>query len=103
MRRKRWLVISWMQEEFGWVAFDTLFAATEGDAEQAVLKVRGDRCIVSEVLRPKEFAARTASWAGETSAQVTASWHLTTWLRTGTSPSERGRKPGKVLRFPSAA
>ena len=82
MRRKRWLVISWMQEEFGWVAFDTLLAATECDAEQAVLKVRGHRCTVSEVLRLKDFAAKTAAWALETSAQCEASWRLTTRLQT---------------------
>jgi hypothetical protein len=95
MRRKRWLVISWMQEEFGWVAFDTLFAATESEAEQAVLKVRGDRCTVSEVLRPKEFSARLASLSALTPAQVNSSWRLTTWLRTGAS-SAVSRKAGDL-------
>jgi hypothetical protein len=92
-----------MQEEFGSVAFDTLLAATESDAERAVLKVRGDRCTVSEVLRPKDFAAKTAAWAAETSAQCEASWRLTTWLRTESSWSAPRRKRGKILRFPSAA
>jgi hypothetical protein len=72
-----------MQEDYGWVAFDTLFAPTESDAEQEVLRIRGDRCTVSEVLPLKEFAAKITAWAEETPRQVTASWQLTSWLRTG--------------------
>jgi hypothetical protein len=82
MKRKRWLVISWMDEDGGRVVFDTVLAATDRVAERAVRKVRGVRCTVSEVWPLKAFATRVSSWVGETPAQVSSSWRLTSWLRT---------------------